>query len=53
VVGDDKFLLVDNLLIQIHTYNDKPIGLGVPAPRRDHRDLPPKPARAATPPAAA
>ena len=30
VVGDDKFLLVDNLLIQIHTYNDKPIGLVFP-----------------------
>ena len=24
IVGNDKFLLVDNLLIQIHTYNDKP-----------------------------
>jgi len=30
VVGDDKFLLVDNLLIQIHTYNDKPLGLVFP-----------------------
>src|SRR5579862_3360023 len=30
VVGDDKDLLVDNLLIQIHTYNDKPIGLVFP-----------------------
>ena len=30
VVGDDRFLLVDNLLIQIHTYNDKPIGLVFP-----------------------
>ena len=30
VVGDDKFLLVDNLEIQIHTYNDKPIGLVFP-----------------------
>src|ERR1700682_4515157 len=30
VGGDDRFLLVDNLLIQIHTYNDKPIGLVVP-----------------------
>jgi elongation factor P len=30
VVGDDKFLLVDNLDIQIHTYNDKPIGLVFP-----------------------
>ena len=30
VVGDDKFLLVDNLLLQIHTYNDKPIGLVFP-----------------------
>jgi elongation factor P len=31
VVGDDKDLLVDNLLIQIHTYNDRPIGLIFPA----------------------
>ena len=31
IVGDDKFLLVDNLLIQIHTYNDKPLGLVFPA----------------------
>ena len=30
VVGDDKFLLVDNLDVQIHTYNDKPIGLVFP-----------------------
>src|SRR3954451_5553062 len=30
VVGADKFLLVDNLEIQIHTYNDKPIGLVFP-----------------------
>ena len=30
IVGDDKFLLVDNLLIQIHTYNDKPLGLVFP-----------------------
>ena len=30
IVGDDKFLLVDNLEIQIHTYNDKPIGLVFP-----------------------
>ena len=30
VVGDDKFLLVDNLLIQIHTYKDKPIALVFP-----------------------
>ena len=39
IVGDDKFLLVDNLLIQIHTYNDKPLGLRVSAARRDHRDV--------------
>jgi elongation factor P len=31
IVGDDKFLLVDNLLIQIHTFNDKPLGLVFPA----------------------
>ncbi len=30
VVGDDRFLLVDNLLIQIHTYNDRPIALVFP-----------------------
>src|SRR6185436_9387651 len=26
-VGDDRLLLVDNVLVQIHTYNDNPIGL--------------------------
>ena len=30
IVGDDRFLLVDNLLIQIHTYNDKPLGIVFP-----------------------
>jgi elongation factor P len=30
IVGDDRFLLVDNLEIQIHTFNDKPIGLVFP-----------------------
>ncbi|HEY1913863.1 MAG TPA: elongation factor P [Vicinamibacterales bacterium] len=30
VVGEDRFLLVDNLLIQIHTYNDRPIALVFP-----------------------
>ena len=30
IVGDDRFLLVDNSMIQIQTYNDKPIGLVFP-----------------------
>jgi elongation factor P len=30
VVGDDKDLLVDNLLVQIHKYNGNPIGLQFP-----------------------
>lgn len=30
VVGDDKFLLVDNLPVQIHKYNGNPIGLQLP-----------------------
>src|SRR5205814_10477761 len=30
IVGDDRFLLADNVLVQIHTYNDKPIGLQFP-----------------------
>ena len=30
VVGDDRFLLVDNVMVQIHTYNDSPIGLQFP-----------------------
>ena len=30
IVGNDRFLLVDNLEIQIHTFNDKPIGLVFP-----------------------
>jgi elongation factor P len=31
VVGDDKELLVDNLVVQIHKYNGNPIGLQFPA----------------------
>ena len=31
VVGEDRYLLADNVSIQIHTYNDKPIGLVFPA----------------------
>src|SRR3982750_1441457 len=31
IVGDDRFLLVDTLLAQIHTYNDKPLGIVFPA----------------------
>jgi len=31
VVGDDRYLLADNVSVQIHTYNDKPIGLVFPA----------------------
>ena len=53
IVGEDEFLLVDNLMIQIHTYNDKPIGLVFPAARRDRPWRRPRPARAATRPAAA
>jgi elongation factor P len=30
VVGDDRFLLVDNVLVQIHRYNGNPIGLQFP-----------------------
>ena len=30
-VGDDRRLLVDNLLVQIHRYNGNPIGLQFPA----------------------
>jgi elongation factor P len=31
IVGEDRYLLADNVSIQIHTYNDKPIGLVFPA----------------------
>jgi len=31
IVGDDRFLLVDNLIIQIQRYNGRPIGLQFPA----------------------
>jgi elongation factor P len=30
IVGDDRFLLADNVMIQIQTYNSKPIGLQFP-----------------------
>ena len=30
IVGDDRFLLVDNLIIQIQRYNSRPIGLQFP-----------------------
>ena len=30
VVGDDRDLLADNVSVQIHTYNDKPIGIVFP-----------------------
>ena len=30
VVGDDRLLLVDNVLVQIHRYNGNPIGLQFP-----------------------
>lgn len=30
LVGDDRLLLVDNLLVQIHKYNGNPIGLQFP-----------------------
>jgi elongation factor P len=30
IVGDDRLLLADNLIIQIQTYNGKPIGLQFP-----------------------
>jgi elongation factor P len=29
-VGDDRFLLVDNVLVQVHKYNGNPIGLQFP-----------------------
>ena len=53
IVGDDRFLLADNLSIQIHTYNDKPIGLVFPAARRADGRVDRGRARAATRPAAA
>ena len=30
IVGDDRFLLADNVVVQIQTYNGKPIGLQFP-----------------------
>ena len=30
MVGDDRLLLVDNVLVQIHKYNGNPIGLQFP-----------------------
>jgi elongation factor P len=30
VIGDDRELLVDNLVIQVHKYNVNPIGLQIP-----------------------
>jgi elongation factor P len=30
IVGDDRFLLADNVMVQIQTYNGKPIGLQFP-----------------------
>ena len=30
IVGDDRFLLADNVMVQIQTYNSKPIGLQFP-----------------------
>jgi elongation factor P len=30
IVGDDRFLLADNVIVQIQTYNGKPIGLQFP-----------------------
>ena len=30
IVGDDRFLLADNVIVQIQTYNSKPIGLQFP-----------------------
>ncbi len=31
MVGDDRQLLVDNVMVQIHKYNGSPIGLQFPA----------------------
>ena len=31
LVGEDRFLLVDNVLVQVHKYNGNPIGLQFPA----------------------
>jgi len=31
MLGDDRLLLVDNLLVQVHKYNGNPIGLQFPA----------------------
>ncbi len=30
MIGDDRFLLVDNLMVQVHKYNGVPIGLQLP-----------------------
>jgi elongation factor P len=30
VVGDDRFLLADNVLVQIHKFNGRPIGIQLP-----------------------
>jgi elongation factor P len=30
IVGDDRYLLADNVMVQIQTYNSKPIGLQFP-----------------------
>src|ERR1700687_4780811 len=30
IVGDDRFLLADNVMVQIHTYNGRPIGIQFP-----------------------
>ncbi|HEV2985901.1 MAG TPA: elongation factor P [Vicinamibacterales bacterium] len=31
IVGDDRYLLGDNVMVKIQTYNDKPIGVQFPA----------------------
>ena len=38
-VGDDRFLLADNVMVQIQTYNGRPIAHPVPAARRADGDL--------------
>ena len=35
LLGDDRLLLIDNLIVQIQKYNGNPIGVRVSAARRD------------------
>ena len=51
-VGDDHELLVDNVLVQVHSYNGNPIGFNS-RPTWSSWSPTPSPASAATRPAAA